>query len=341
MSIMETIKENPLIVGGVALVVILLVMRGGSSSGNAQGQAIAASLESQRIASGLNAQLSGYAADVVKSQTAARTQMYVTGIEAANNLQKMKSGDELAIYAAYMQGDHDRRAVEASRAVGLAQIDAGKVVALSGNQTQIELQNQQIVGAQRMTDALIAGDAARRGDQFRSDQQVLSYNNAGLATMLQHEQNLANLTLGAQVGLAGMGHEANYRMADLASRTQIGLADLDNSLAREKSHQQYELDMYKLHSQRRIDTVESGGKINDGVLKWFTGGVTFSDRRLKENVRFTGQYSPRGFRLYTYNFIGSPVTEIGVMADEVQAIDASAVAVHNDSGYLMVDYGKV
>jgi hypothetical protein len=340
MSIMETIKENPLIVGGVALVVILLVMRGGSSSGNAQGQAIAASLESQRIASGLNAQLSGYAADVVKTQTAARAEMYMTGLEASNNLAKMKSGDELAIYAAYMQGEENRRAVDASRAVGLAQIDAGKVVALSGNATQIELQNQQIVGAQRMTDALIAADAARRGDQYRSDQQVLSYNNAGLATMLQHEQNLAHLTIGAQVGLAGMGHEANYRLADLASRTQIGLADIDNSLAREKSHQQYELEMYKLHSQRRIDTVESGGKINDGVLKWFTGGINFSDRRLKENIRFTGQHSPRGFRLYTYNFIGSTVQEVGVMADEVLAVDASAVAVHS-SGYHMVDYSKV
>lgn len=353
MSIVDTIKEHPIAVGGAVLVVILLMSRGGGAkTGNAE--IIAASLESQRIASGLNAQLSSSAADVVKANTAARAEMYTAGLAAGTEYEKLRTGNELALYATYMQGEQNARSVDASRAVGLAQIDAGKVVSLANNETAIRLQSDQIAGAQRMTELLVTADQAKRNDQFRSDQQFLSFQNAGLATMLQHDANLAHLSAGtalaqAQIAagttiqLAQIDADQAAGMADLASHTAITLANLSSATALEQARQQFELDKFKLQNERRVNNVNSWVKAsesaNNGALKWF-GMSGFSDRRLKENVRYTGLHTPRGFPLYTYNFIGSATVEIGVMADEVQALDPTAVAVH-ESGYLVVDYSRV
>jgi hypothetical protein len=67
-----------------------------------------------------------------------------------------------------------------------------------------------------------------------------------------------------------------------------------------------------------------------------TAGIKYSDRRLKANVRRVGTLD-NGLPIYAYNMIGSPVTELGVMADEVEMIKPGAVHAQ-PSGYKMVDY---
>lgn len=72
----------------------------------------------------------------------------------------------------------------------------------------------------------------------------------------------------------------------------------------------------------------------------------FSDERLKERIEFIGER--KGFRWYTFRFrewarrlLGLPQGEqIGVMAQEVQALVPSAVHVM-PNGFLAVDYAKV
>ncbi len=69
-----------------------------------------------------------------------------------------------------------------------------------------------------------------------------------------------------------------------------------------------------------------------------TAGIKYSDRRLKENIRRVG-WLDNGLAVYAYNLIGSPVVELGVMADEVEAIHPEAVYVQ-PSGIKMVDYHR-
>lgn len=65
----------------------------------------------------------------------------------------------------------------------------------------------------------------------------------------------------------------------------------------------------------------------------------FSDKRLKENIEMVGiTYS--GIPIYVYNYIGSDVKHMGVMAQEVEETIPEAVLTH-ESGYKMVDYGMV
>ncbi|MCP1679410.1 tail fiber domain-containing protein [Kerstersia gyiorum] len=65
--------------------------------------------------------------------------------------------------------------------------------------------------------------------------------------------------------------------------------------------------------------------------------LAFSDRRLKSNIRRIGTHTS-GLPWYAYE-IGGQQSE-GVMADEVLAVNPSAVHAH-PSGYLMVDYGAL
>jgi hypothetical protein len=63
----------------------------------------------------------------------------------------------------------------------------------------------------------------------------------------------------------------------------------------------------------------------------------FSDRRLKSNIERIGTHR-LGIGIYEYDIFGG--RQIGVMADEVEAVMPEAVIEHS-SGYKMVNYGAL
>lgn len=67
-----------------------------------------------------------------------------------------------------------------------------------------------------------------------------------------------------------------------------------------------------------------------------TAGIKYSDRRLKTDIRRVGRLD-NGLSVYAYRMHGSNVTEIGLMADEVQQMAPEAVF-EQPNGYKMVDY---
>lgn len=62
----------------------------------------------------------------------------------------------------------------------------------------------------------------------------------------------------------------------------------------------------------------------------------FSDERLKENIKEVGQLE-NGLPIYSYNFKGSPKTEIGLIAQEVEQVKPETVT-ENEDGLKMVNY---
>ncbi|WP_284765368.1 tail fiber domain-containing protein [Agrobacterium sp. CFBP2214] len=92
-------------------------------------------------------------------------------------------------------------------------------------------------------------------------------------------------------------------------------------------------DQYK--SQVNAANAKMGGLF--GLLgTGLTAGMKYSDRRLKTGVRRVGSLD-NGLPVYAYRMVGSPVTEIGLMADEVE--DKFPDAVHQQpNGFKMVDY---
>lgn len=89
-------------------------------------------------------------------------------------------------------------------------------------------------------------------------------------------------------------------------------------------------------------TVPSGGYIppQSGTGTDFNlTGVRLSDERLKTDVRRVGM-TDDGLPIYTYRLSGSPITEMGVMAQDVEKKTPSAVKRH-PTGFRMVDYSEV
>lgn len=72
------------------------------------------------------------------------------------------------------------------------------------------------------------------------------------------------------------------------------------------------------------------------ILGTFAG---LSDRRAKENITQAGQKN--GYKLYEYNYKGSPERYRGVMAQDILKIKPEAVFLHPITGFLHVDYGKL
>lgn len=336
MSIMETIKEHPVAIGGGLLLVFLVVSRMGSGPSNGSSAAIAASLESQRIASGTNVSLSSFSADMVKSNNVALSEMWVAGIAAQADLARANTTAETQIYMQWLTSMDNQARIEAARAVGMSEIDAGKIVAMDNTAAQITYQRDQIQGNQKALETLGALDYAK-------DNQLLSFQAATLPTLLQHEVNLNAMNAGATIQLHQINADTATTLADTAARTSLSLVDLGTARQIELARVQNEPAMQELYNQRRVNNINSWVKvsesINSGVLKWVGGGMLSSDIRLKKNIVFSGQFTARGFALYDYEYLGSDVRFRGVMAHEVQAVNPGAVIEH--AGFLMVDYSKV
>lgn len=73
-----------------------------------------------------------------------------------------------------------------------------------------------------------------------------------------------------------------------------------------------------------------------GLFGSIASAIPWSDRRLKEDIRRVG-VTDGGIPIYTYRYIGDPVTHMGVMAQE--APDARVL--DEETGYYRVDYRKV
>ena len=68
-------------------------------------------------------------------------------------------------------------------------------------------------------------------------------------------------------------------------------------------------------------------------------GMIFSDRRLKENIKRVGE-TDEGLPIYKYNYKGSMLPQIGVMAQDVAEVKPEAVSMM-PGGFLAVDYGAL
>jgi len=67
--------------------------------------------------------------------------------------------------------------------------------------------------------------------------------------------------------------------------------------------------------------------------------MSYSDEKVKENVKRVGK-TDDGLPIYTYNLIGSPKTQMGVMAQEVEKKKPKALG-PKMNGIMTVDYSKI
>lgn len=69
------------------------------------------------------------------------------------------------------------------------------------------------------------------------------------------------------------------------------------------------------------------------------GASMFSDERLKEDIKPVGHLAD-GQNVYSYRYKGSPTTQIGLLAQEVEQVHPEAVHVDPATGFKKVNYAK-
>lgn len=77
-----------------------------------------------------------------------------------------------------------------------------------------------------------------------------------------------------------------------------------------------------------------------GLGGWAKSGFAFSDERLKEDIEQVGETPIDGVNVYEFKYKGSPMIQLGAMAQEVEKKVPEAVKTH-PSGYKMVNYSKL
>ena len=172
------------------------------------------------------------------------------------------------------------------------------------------------------TGGLRGGNVQAALAQFRpqmlQNQIDLQYNRLGGMTSLG-SNTLSNLAQLGQASAAGQG-TAGLKTAE-AINTQfgnIGTAQAGRAIAEQKAQSQFQQGL--------------AGIAGQGIEKFF------SDVRLKRNIKRLGT-RPDGLHVYEYEYIWGGGRQIGLMAQEVNAVYPHAVGVVD--GYLTVNYSQV
>lgn len=159
-------------------------------------------------------------------------------------------------------------------------------------------------------------------NKFMLDSQSQGFNQA-LATRSQPLNEIASLMSGGQVSYP------NYVNTPGA---QVGATDNASIIAN--------ADNAKMSAWQQNQS--SMGGLLGGLGGLFSGlgkaGFSFSDERLKEDVRRIGETAD-GIGLYAYRFRGNEETKIGMLAQEVRQKRPEAVR-ELPNGILMVDYAE-
>jgi len=182
------------------------------------------------------------------------------------------------------------------------------------------------------------GIAARGANQTAADftQKMQSQAfNQNQQRNLQAQQAGAQQQLGAYQGLGQQG-----AMANQAQQAAMGQAPQLSNLG---FGSQYG-DLQNLSGLIGGPTVLGGGsQTHGGAGDAIQGGAgalmaMFSDERLKENINKVGVLD-NGLNVYTYNYKGSNMPQMGCIAQEVAEVIPSAVEMID--GYLAVNYSEI
>lgn len=164
--------------------------------------------------------------------------------------------------------------------------------------------------------------AVTEGENDQWNQLALGGRNQAISELLQGRNQPLN-EMNAMLG----GNQMN------APTPQAGVAPTDYSgLVGQK---------YAADSQAYGDMWSGLGNLaGAGLGGWASNGFKFSDERLKTDVRDTGSRTSDGIPIKSYRYKGSPMMELGVIAQEAKKERPDAVK-RGPGGFMMVNYDKV
>ncbi len=167
------------------------------------------------------------------------------------------------------------------------------------------------------------------------DSQYEALNNAAYNSIIQGQNSFTN-SLNNQIAAGNFTNSAR----------QQSLSEILDVLQNSISGYQVQKDIYNAIagassqvSSNDTYTQKNDGLNTDDIAALVTAAAKLyaaSDLRLKENICPVGRLD-NGLTVYRFNYIGSPLTQIGLIAQEVRDVKSDAVMTGED-GYLRVNY---
>lgn len=217
------------------------------------------------------------------------------------------------------------------RGVTEGENDAYNQLLLSGrgqavNEAMADYNAQMQGRGQTLNERMAGYNAGMQGRGAQTNEALAAYNAA-----MQSRNQLNNEYLTNRTGPIN-------EILGLASGSQVQQPNFVNTPGTQMSPVDYS-GLVNQQYQGQLANYQAGMSGMFGLGSSLIGGLMFSDERLKTDKHKMGE-TPDGIGVYRYRMKGSPMMQMGVMAQEVKKKKPEAVARH-PNGYLMVDYDRV
>lgn len=194
------------------------------------------------------------------------------------------------------------------------------------NNLETRLQNQGIgVGSAAYNNAM---------DNLLKNQNN-AYNEAAYRSVLAG-QNAYNQSLNNEISAGTFANNAqNNYLSQILSQLQNSYSGYDNAMNIYNAQRGSDARIDAAKQANTNAQTEAGKQFLSNLIS-SAGLAMFSDVRLKENIRPVGKLD-NGLTVYCFNFAGSKVSQLGLLAQEVAEVKPEAVF-RDENGYLMVCY---
>ncbi|MBP3545605.1 MAG: tail fiber domain-containing protein [Alphaproteobacteria bacterium] len=187
-----------------------------------------------------------------------------------------------------------------------------------------KLQNQGI---------MLGSDAYNRAMTNLQNAQNNAYNQAAYNSVLNGQNAYSkSLTDSVMVGNFSNNAIGNY-ISQILAQLQGSYSGYDNAM--NIYGVKHGIDNRIANAEQTNSNEQTQSGLN-AVLTAAQMAAMFSDVRLKENVKAVGKLD-NGLTVYCFNFVGSNIPQIGLLAQEVAEVKPDAVF-ENEDGYLSVRY---
>ena len=238
--------------------------------------------------------------------------------------------DELAQrQAAERYNAYDTAGNEAQRMYG-SQMGA-RQQGISEAMSQGNFNNQALGQAQGLDINAMNAMNAAQGQQFGLNQSYANQQNTLRQQALAEQAQRRGMSLNEMNALMS-GQQV--QMPTMPQFNAAGISQTPNLLGAAQSQYGAALDAANAKNAGISNAFGGLTSLGAGAL---SGGFSFSDIRLKSNIRRAGTH-PVGVGVYEYDIFGH--RERGVIAQELQRVRPDLVRQH-DSGYLTVNYGAL
>lgn len=218
--ISEVVKKHPLAIGAGVILVLILLMRGGSSA-NVSGANSAAALASQKAAEATDVSIASINSQSATARQATMATMYAKAVDASTQAQTATNADAVALMLGMAGTAATVRQHDQQMTVANNQIAASQAIAAQGLDNQLQAHTLDVNAALTVA-----------GQNYSINQQQLQIASDNLPQIIDYRKYIAGVGANEAIQLATVSGNTQVQVAQANGQTAQAVAALNTSAAR-------------------------------------------------------------------------------------------------------------